>query len=140
MIFYLIYLSSATKLFSDNDLSEILAISRFNNTGRGITGLLLYHDGNILQVLEGEKQAVMDLYFHIEEDNRHRGIIKMLSGTCEERSFPEWSMGFKTVSDVEWDEMSGHLTMNPSNILQKLKGTNENIETLVKSYMNISLR
>ena len=140
MIFYLIYLSSATRLFSDNDLSEILAISRLNNTIRGITGLLLYHDGNILQVLEGEKEAVMNLYFHIEEDNRHRGIIKMVSGTSEERSFPEWSMGFKTVSDIEWDEMSGHLTMNPSNILKKLKHTNENIETLVKSYMSTSLR
>ena len=138
MIFYLIYLSSATKLFSDNDLSEILAVSRVNNTRRDITGLLLYHDGSILQVLEGEKEAVMDLYNHIEEDRRHKGIIKMLSGTSEERSFPEWSMGFKTVSAKEWDEMSGYLTMNPATITQKLKNANDNIDTLVKSYIGLA--
>ena len=138
MVFYLVYLSSATRQLSDIDLSQILTKSRFNNTSRNITGLLLYNGGNILQILEGDEEKVMNLYEHIEKDERHNGLIKTVSGFCDERNFPDWSMGFKTVSAVEWSELAGYLKMNSSNILGKLKQSNKYIGTMVNSYMKVS--
>ena len=140
MIFYLIYLSSATKPFSDKDLSEILAVSRLNNTSKGITGLLLYNEGDILQVLEGEEESVLNLYANIEADTRHTGVVKMVSGTSKERSFPDWSMGVKTASDSEWGEMTGYLSIKPFHIFQKLKHTNEKIDRFFDVCIDSSLR
>jgi hypothetical protein len=139
-IFYIIYLSSSNPLFSDKDLSDILTKSRINNTLKNITGLLLYHEGSILQVLEGEEETVMGVYNHIKNDHRHYGIIKMLSGRSQERNFPEWSMGFKTVSDIEWSELSGFLKMDPATIISKLKPGHKEIGAIVNSFVKSSAR
>jgi hypothetical protein len=48
----LVYASSAKQLFSEEDLTALLQQSRDNNTRLGLSGLLLYKDGNFMQVLE----------------------------------------------------------------------------------------
>ena len=65
------YASAATVEFSDDDLRELLAKSRSNNMAAGITGMLLYHEGSFLQVLEGPSEAVEHLYARIRRDKRH---------------------------------------------------------------------
>ena len=139
MIFYIIYLSSTTGLLSESDLADILSVSRINNTAKDITGLLLHNDGNILQVLEGNEETVMNVFFKIEKDSRHRGIIKMLSGTSSERNFPDWSMGYKKVSGDKWDDLSACLKMNHANVSSKSLNNNEMIDTVVSSYMEINV-
>ena len=140
MTFYLVYLSSARQLYTTSDLSDILKKSRLNNTNKNITGLLLYHDGSILQILEGDEESVMDVYHKIEQDDRHYNVLQLVTGTSEERNFPDWSMGFKTVTDEEWSEISGYLKLDPSTILTKIKNSNRKIGTLVSSYMSVSIR
>jgi hypothetical protein len=93
---YLIYISTSVKLFSNADLTELLLQSRLNNSKAGITGMLLYSKGTFFQVLEGEEEALNIAFEKIKNDPRHKGIIKMKSGTLAERNFPEWSMGFTT--------------------------------------------
>jgi hypothetical protein len=101
---HLVYLSAATDAFSDDDLTDILAASRRNNPKRDITGMLLYSGGGFIQVLEGAKKEVFDLYEHIEQDPRHSSTVKLADGPIEERSFSEWEMGFQQV-----DARGGHL-------------------------------
>lgn len=140
MIFYLIYLSSATELYTSSDLADILTKSRKNNTDKDVSGLLLYHEGSILQILEGDKETVMGLYDKIGQDNRHNNIMKMVTGTTEQRNFPDWSMGFKTVSDNEWNELSGFFKLNSSGLLSKLKQSNKRVDTMVNSFMTVNAR
>lgn len=97
-IYSLVYASSAVRPFSEEELTELLAIARTNNDRLGISGILLYADGNFLQVLEGEKSAVESLFDKISEDPRHRGVIRMISRQDSERNFNGWSMGFKRLS------------------------------------------
>ena len=54
-MYYIVYLSSASKLFTEDELKEIVDISVKNNTRLGITGMMLYNEGNFIQVLEGEE-------------------------------------------------------------------------------------
>jgi hypothetical protein len=93
-MFFNVYVSSAIKLFAQSELLGLLEKSRENNAKLGITGMLLYKDGNFMQVLEGEEIAVRVLYTKIGCDPRHRGMITILEGPLEERQFPNWSMGF----------------------------------------------
>ena len=90
----LVYVSSAIELFSSHDLLALLEQSRAKNVRAGITGLLLYKDGNFMQLLEGPEAAVRELYAAIRRDARHHGIILLLEGTVEEREFPDWAMAF----------------------------------------------
>lgn len=102
MQYYLIYISSSNGLLTKGQLDNILEGSRRNNAAMGITGMLLYYGGNIIQLLEGEEEKVKQLYQVIAQDERHKGIIKLLDGYSEERIFPDWSMGFRVLSGEQY--------------------------------------
>ncbi len=106
-MFFLTYASSATGPFSEEDLALLLAQCRENNSALGITGMLLYKDGNFMQVLEGEEEAVRKLYAKIEGDPRHNGTIPLLRGHQEKRQFPDWSMGFRDLESPEVEKILG---------------------------------
>lgn len=107
-MYMLVYVSSATKLFSDEELHELLSISRKNNSARDITGLLLYKDGNFMQFLEGPKEQVVALVEKIKHDRRHGGIIVMLQEEHERREFEDWSMAFRKLDSDTAAEVPGY--------------------------------
>ena len=94
----LIYVSTATKLFNELELIELLKKSRIENLSHCITGMLLYHDGNIMQVIEGDEKEINQLYINLKNDDRHHGVIKLMCQPISEREFPEWSMSYLNVT------------------------------------------
>ena len=107
-MFFLVYASSAVRPFSRSDLEDLLATSRENNARAGVTGMLLYKDGNFMQVLEGEEAAVREVYGKIGTDTRHRGEIILQQGYTDERQFPDWSMGFRDLQSPETRSIPGY--------------------------------
>jgi hypothetical protein len=105
---FLVYLSSTVELLSPTELRDLLAHSRANNVRLGITGMLLYKDGNFMQVLEGEPDAVQALYATIGRDSRHRGLLILLQGPLAERQYPGWSMGFRDLKAADVRLMPGY--------------------------------
>ncbi|MCK6392788.1 BLUF domain-containing protein [Zoogloea sp.] len=99
----LIYVSSACKELSDDELDRILESSIRHNAQQGITGVLLYLNGNFMQVIEGEEAAIDETYSRIRDDERHKGLFVLARDVIPERDFPGWSMGFRrlTKRDVE---------------------------------------
>ena len=104
----LLYLSSATIQFTETSLATLLTRARLHNSRLGITGMLLYHDGNFLQVLEGEETSVRSLFDKIAQDPRHQGVLKLLDRPLTERLFGEWSMAFRTVDDLAIEHRAGY--------------------------------
>lgn len=107
----LVYASSATHLFSPDDLVDILRASRRNNAEAGVTGALLYSDGNFMQVLEGPEGPVTETYDRIAKDPRHRGVLPLLRQAVDERQFPEWTMGFRSLDDLAAPDRAGAQTL-----------------------------
>lgn len=97
-MFYLIYVSSAIKLMEDSELLFLLDESREKNQRLGITGMLLYKEGNFMQMLEGEKSTVLELYDTINRDERHKDVITIITGDLKKRNFENWSMGFSNMN------------------------------------------
>jgi hypothetical protein len=108
-MYYLVYLSAARELFSDLQLEDILIRSRRNNSKNNITGVLLYHDGSILQVLEGEKEKVEELYIRLLRDDRHRQVVQIMEGETTQRYFSDWSMCFRKLNFEQWNQLEGYL-------------------------------
>ncbi len=107
-MFSLVYVSSATHLLSNQDPVRLLQQSREKNVRLGVSGMLLYKDGNFIQVLEGPEKNVRDLYLTISKDHRHKGLIVLLEEKIAERRFPDWSMGFRNLRDVNLEEVPGY--------------------------------
>ncbi len=104
----LVYISSGVRKMEDSEILEILRSSRTNNARLNITGMLLYKDGNFLQVLEGTEEALSKLVAHIEKDGRHRGVITLLKKPIAERQFPDWSMAFKNLSKLSPEDLGAN--------------------------------
>ena len=111
MITQIVYASSAAPLFSPDDLADILAVSRRNNARDGVTGALLYSDGNGLQAIEGTAEAVDATYARVHADARHRGVLMLYRGTADERSFPDWAMGLPSLTSLPADARDGARTL-----------------------------
>lgn len=130
-MFSLVYVSSAIKPFTQPQLLQLLAQSRADNEQQNITGMLLYKNGNFMQVLEGEESSVRRVYQKIGADMRHRGLLVLLQRYQQARDFAAWSMGFRDLGSAEslslpgysefvnLDLMDAHFFSDPSNA-QKL--------------------
>jgi len=98
-VFQLIYTSAAENAMSGAELVELLEKARIHNSAQGIGGGLLYGQGRFIQVLEGERGKVEALYDRIEQDTRHDFVRIALARELAAREFPEWSMGFRDLTD-----------------------------------------
>ena len=97
-MFHLIYLSSAWGKMPEAGLDELLSVSRQNNRAAGITGMLLYLDGNFIQYLEGDESAVRGIFDKIKSDPRHHNVIVVDEGQTDRRLFDDWAMGFRRLN------------------------------------------
>jgi hypothetical protein len=90
----LVYFNHARRPLDETELLDLLTVARRNNQQNGITGMLLYHDGDFVQALEGPKAVVEAIFERIGVDPAHDGVISTGIAPIKERQFPEWSMGF----------------------------------------------
>lgn len=100
MIQQIVYVSATRWPLQAADLAQILEASRRNNARDGITGLMVYHDSQVLQVLEGEGEGLAQVFDRIRADPRHGGLITLWRGTVERRVFADWRMGLVRVPDL----------------------------------------
>jgi hypothetical protein len=121
-MYYIVYVSSAKSKFSEKELLSILDEARKNNAGMGITGLMVYIDGNIIQLLEGEENDVNTIYSKIALDTRHTGVLKLLSGPLAKRNFDDWSMQFKSLSYQDAEQISGYKNLDKEIFLRPSTG------------------
>jgi hypothetical protein len=107
-MYAVVYVSTEAIRFSDQDLISLLEESRSKNLTAEITGLLLFKDGNFMQLLEGRKEAVLSVLAKIKSDSRHRGVRVLMEEEIPHREFSDWSMGFKKLSADTAKEIPGY--------------------------------
>lgn len=110
----LVYVSSAVKECTEEEILEILEVSRKNNKERNITGMLLYISGNFIQILEGSEKEVNEIFDKILKDERHKDVTLICKKPADERIFPDWSMGFKYFS--KRDKIEGYTEFLTKNL------------------------
>lgn len=104
---HLVYASAETTTLVREELVGILEHSRVANRARDITGILLYAEGSFFQVLEGDADAVDETFARIAHDPRHADIVIIVREPIHHRSFPDWSMGFASLTAEEVTEIVG---------------------------------
>ena len=94
----LIYFSTAIPMAAREmmlALNDITRASATRNHALDVTGALLACDGWFLQVLEGSKEAVLQVYGAICTDRRHRDLHVTESGPVASRRFSDWDLWTK---------------------------------------------
>ena len=73
----------------------MLEKARPYNSEQGITGCLLFHEGEFLQYLEGNQIRVLRLFDKIKNDPRHTDMELIIHGERPERWLKGWEMAFE---------------------------------------------
>ena len=100
MLVRLLYASRAAAPLTASVVESILAQSRQHNPRLGITGILCYSNDLFLQVLEGGRDEVCELYNTIVRDERHDHVRILSYEEIAERRFGNWTMGHVDVTTV----------------------------------------
>ena len=104
-IYQLIYVSSSTEAFTREKFLEMAFVMSSDNTKVGITGMLVFKDGNFMEVLEGEESAVKALFSKIEQETRHTLVSVIQEGEIGTREYPSWAMTFYNPQTQEYENV-----------------------------------
>lgn len=113
-IYTICYVSKVTTGLVATALEELFTYSTTFNNSNGIKGILLMANGNFFQVLEGEKQTVINLYEKIKLDHRHESIYEVFHKPVQKAVFKDYNSTFNTIKT--WDELQkikSYLDANP---------------------------
>ena len=100
MLVRLLYASRTAQPMTPEMVDGILNHSRKHNPERGITGVLAYTGDVFIQVLEGGRGPVNNLYNKIAQDPRHDQVTILSYEEMQERKFSGWTMGQVNLSKL----------------------------------------
>jgi hypothetical protein len=100
MLVRLLYASRAATPLNASVQDSILAQSRAHNPKLGITGVLCFSQDVFIQVLEGGRDEVCELYNTIARDERHQQVRILSFEEIRERRFGNWTMGQVNLAKV----------------------------------------
>jgi hypothetical protein len=135
MLYHILYISQAIRLITIEQLKSILVVSRKRNAAKDITGVLLYKEGKFMQILEGNRSDLNDIYSSILKDNRHKCIQLLSHGPIDQRNFPNWSMGLCYVNKCEFEDVPGFRDLDANEHFKfQLKSSNHPTMQLLKDF------
>ncbi len=110
MLVRCLYASRPVANASPADIEKIVEVARRNNPAIGVTGMLCASESLFIQVLEGGRNEVCDLYSTIVRDARHDQVRLLVYEEITERRFGAWTMGLVSIAKL-----------NPSLVLKYFK-------------------
>lgn len=117
----IIYISRSTFETTDAinkiepNVVRILAKSRTNNRKNGLVGVLYFGDGAFFQCLEGDEDAINNLFAKIEKDPRHKDVKLISKKHISRLSFPDWAMKYAPLDERmgKYLKENGHQHFDP---------------------------
>jgi hypothetical protein len=98
-VYQLIYTSQSTFEITEKVLLDILTKAQINNFNHQISGLLILFNSNYIQLIEGNKKDVTDLFNRIKNDSRHKNIRVLIETDSLDRDLPTWFMGVCVIGE-----------------------------------------
>lgn len=93
------------------DLDTILEEAIAENLARHITGCLIYHNESFVQILEGSKKDVLEVYEKIKSDKRHYNVTLIWDNNVDTRFFQEWNMAYHRPDDKNLKQFVNNLLL-----------------------------
>ena len=125
-VYSICYVSTADRSLSKDDIHTILEESTASNMQNNVTGVLLHKDGNFLQLIEGDKETIIALYYgKIIHDKRHPKCTKIFEKEFQYRFFAGYGNGFMGAeSSIQYSQLKRYLQL-----LQELNHQESNLMT-----------
>ena len=98
-----------TSTITGSILKTALVFNKINQ----ITGVLCQGDGFFLQMIEGERSVINQLYGRIARDSRHKDVELVKFEEITQRKYSQWSMALIDLSDTDPMVVMQHPEFDP---------------------------
>jgi hypothetical protein len=95
----LVYISQPTSEIQEA-VSEFMPVAREKNKEYGISGLIIVDNNFYLQVIEGGRENINQLYGNIVRDKRHKFCTLLRYIQIKTKDFPSWDMIHTTLPEL----------------------------------------
>ena len=109
-LFQLMYSSQASEELRFEDVCAIRDRASDLNNQCFVTGFLVFGFGKFLQVLEGERSVVSEIYRRVSSDKRHSQLELIQFTEIEAREFPDWGMNLIGIGESNRQEIEALLS------------------------------
>ena len=117
----LVYHSRAVELLSDSDLDCVITSAQARNQREGVTGVMIYDRGRLMQWLEGPSAGLQRVWQSIRHDRRHTGISLLGQSIAAVRVFGSSAMTFALRKGSASAERSGYRAIHlPTGLIDAL--------------------
>ena len=99
--------------------------------------MLLYLDPFFIQILEGEEAIVNESFNIIKQDSRHHKVKIIYKKPIQERSFPNWTMGFNKISDENVEAVEGFSDFWQRPISDFFSDSPSEIEKMLEQFLDM---
>ena len=96
----LIYYSRASKEMTEKEINEILATAHERNKDLCVSGILIYYNGYFVQLLEGNRVPVNQIFQCISNDERNENVTVMSVREIVHKSYKGWDMAYMGGSEM----------------------------------------
>ena len=128
MEYAICYISTANEVFQEKEIKDLLEKWKGRNGENNVKGILLYSEGHFFQVLEGEKQKILELYDLIKEDSRHKGVIQVLGKEVEKGSLDHYITDYLHDKNFARADLIRHYC-------ESVKGMDNDVQIQIKAIM-----
>lgn len=130
MRYAICYVSTRTNDVSEDEIKELLQTWKKENSRNEVKGLLLYSEGNFFQVLEGEKDLILNLFAKIKADGRHKDLMQIVGREITQGSYDDYVTDYL---DGEKKMRSGIV----SEYLHSVKGMEPQARNTIKGILDV---
>lgn len=130
-----IYTSRMSEDVGEQQIQDILTVSRRNNKDYHLTGMLCFGARQFLQCLEGPRKEVNETYARIIADPRHKDVVLLSYRETGTREFGDWSMGYVPESAITVDLLARTMGQNGFSPLALNSNTAMDFLREVKQYV-----
>lgn len=127
----LCYISKQKDSLSSSNLEDLFQFVVETNTTLNISGVLLHNNNFFLQVLEGDKDSIQDLFAKIRRDQRHHELLLILNQKVDNRIFNNYEATFSVLKSREDIERLNNY-LSTDSFKDKYS---ENIKTLIEPFL-----
>lgn len=101
MVYQIIYTSRVRASIDERVTAQIAEDASEWNESQNVTGMLIHSGNMIVQILEGDEDAVQNIYQNVCRDTRHFDVSILGEGRVARREFPLSPMGFKAIKNKD---------------------------------------
>lgn len=133
------YVSRAVAAMAPAELQDLVTRAAAANGRNGLTGALLYHDGQFMQFLEGPEAVVRSLFDRIRRDPRHTDVYLVAEYKVTARAFPDWALAVAEMDNLP-DDMRRlcQSLWGLSPILPAGDALRQRLDRLISAFLRIS--